>query len=229
MTTNSYMDDYAGRLCEKYEASLLVLAELNNETYAELAQQLALPVDAGATPSRRSLSQLVATRTGSGSGIGLDLVDLLVDLVVTYRASRTPLGTLIEETSAELRRVNPNFDEARLVERLLALSRSAPISALAIAEDLLAENGAVYIDCRVIRDFRPSYEEDSTGEAVRILRYLSQQRLRVRYWSEGQERVFEVTMRDDDLLDLEKWLFRARSKLPLVPEPSTRQNSGDEH
>lgn len=220
MTT--YTDDYAGRLCDRYEAPLLVIARLGDRSTDELLQRVSEETKGPGRDSRADLARIAESNDGVGVPLGRDFVDLLIDVVVTSRASRTPLPQLVAQTATELSRVNADVNPAVLSERLTSLARTPVVASLAIDEDLLAENAAVYIDSRILRDFRPAYDEDITGTPVGISRYASQQRLRIRYWSAGRERVFEITMRDEDLDDLERWVFRAKSKLSLLPEPVRR-------
>lgn len=211
--------EYAARFCDQYNEPMIVLARSDKGVPAALAEQLAAvaALEAGLR-SRRELSEIVASQSEALTGVALDLVNLLVDVVMTSRAARVGLSRLIREMASEAAK-RQDTDEGALADALEMLARTQAISSLAVDEDLLAENTSVYIDCRIIRDFRPAYEEDATHGPVGIARYVSQQRLRIRYWSEAKERVFEVTLRDEDLADLERWVFRAKAKLPFIPDP----------
>lgn len=214
-----YSNDLAGRLCERHESALLELTRLDDETLISIATTLSSAhLPSGAQP-RHEVARALATTAATGINVGRGLADMLIDVVVASRASKTPLARLISNMVESFVAVNGDLQHFKLEDTLAKLVRTDVVTHLAVEEDLVAENAAVYIDARILRDFRPWYEEDLTTEPIGIARYVSQHRLRIRYWSEGRERAFEVTMRDDDLLDLESWLFRSKSKLPLVPPP----------
>lgn len=223
--TSTYADDYSGRLCERYEPSLLALARVDAASHIALSDRLAEFARNVAVYGRKDLAEIVADHADPLRLQSLDIADMMVDIVVTSRASRTPLSRLVQETTRALKHVHTDVDDAALTSALLPLLETPAVQSLAVDEDLFAENSAVYIDARILRDFRPAYQEDVAGDPVGIQRYVSQQKLRIRYWSESRERVFEVTMRDDDLADLERWIFRARTKLPIVPDPVLREET----
>lgn len=152
-----------------------------------------------------------------------DVVDMALNLVVLQRILRPRRSD--KDLSSELASAFGDGDAAAerdvLAERLRVIISTPAVRTIAGVEDLVGETDRLYRSARVILDARPVYEDVEGLPEVREVVVLHS--LRLKYWEDGEERVFTVVLRDEDVRGLKNELRRTELKAESL-ERSRRQS-----
>jgi hypothetical protein len=206
--------------------TLKFLARVDAADFSQLASILASFPDDGQWKVRTDIIAYLATEFYTSDltpSWAQDVVDMALNLVVLQRILRPRRSDedLCGELAAAFGTDDASSARDLLAERLRVIISTPAVRKMAGIEDLVGETDRLYRSARAILDARPVYEDVEGLPEVREVLVLHS--LRLKYWEDGEDRVFTVVLRDEDVRDLKDELLRAELKAESL-ERSRRQS-----